>query len=392
MPASSDHLLLPWFDRLRADLPGLELLDVHTHIGANDPDGFTQSEEELIERLVAADARGVAFPMHEPAGYEAANDHVIAAAAGSGGRLTAFCRVDPRQGSAATAEAGRALDAGARGIKLHPRAEAFALDAPAAQELAALAAERGVPVLIHAGRGIPALGRHTLALAERYPGARFILAHAGISDLAWIWREMPSHPNVFIDMSWWSPADLLAVFAYVPPGQILFASDAPYGSTVQAALLVLRCAVQAGLTHEQILEVGGRQAARLIAGEEPLDLGPPPGVVPERHVVDPLLDRISTYLTTALGRIVVDGDGGDEAVALARLSCAVGEDSPHAELCASVLALLDRYDAYVAEPSPRLRFSELAPLTTALTLTRTPAVGLPELREEPAPEREDIPA
>ena len=389
MPASADRLLAPWFDRLRADLPGLELLDVHTHIGANDPDGFTQSSEQLLELLRAADARGVAFPMHEPDGYEAANDHVIAAAAASDGRLTAFCRVDPRQGSAATAEARRALDAGARGIKLHPRAEAFALDAPAAQELAALAAERRVPILIHAGRGIPALGRHTLALAERHPDARFILAHAGISDLAWIWREMPSHPNVFLDMAWWSPSDLLAVFAYVPPGQVLFASDAPYGSTVQAALLVLRCALQAGLTHDQIIEVGGGQAARLLAGEQPLDLGPPPAMVPERYVADPLLDRIATYLTTAIARIVVEGDGSEEAVALARLSCAVGEGSPHAELCASVLALLDRYEEQVANPG-RLRFSELAPLTTAMTLTRTPAVGLPELGEEPTPEREDI--
>ncbi len=392
MPASSDPELAPWFDRVRADLPGLDLVDVHTHIGANDPDGFKQSEAELLERLDAAGARGVVFPMHEPDGYRAANDAVIAAAAASGGRLTAFCRVDPRTGAAAVAEAQRALDAGARGIKLHPRAEAFSLDAPAARDLAALAGARGVPILIHAGRGIPALGRHTLSLAAEFPAARLILAHAAISDLAWLWRELDDHPNVFVDTAWWSPADLLALFAYVPPGRILFASDAPYGSTVQAALLAFRCALQAGLNPEQIVEVAGRQTDRLLAGEEPLDLGPAPGAVAERFVLDPLLDRIATYLTTAMGRIVSELDDGAESLALARLGCAVGEDSPHATLCAQTLELLDRYEAYVAAPGAKLRFSELGILTSALTLVRTPAVGLPELGSEPRPVRSEIPA
>ena len=68
-------------------------------------------------------------------------------------------------------EARRALDAGARGIKLHPRAEQFGMDEPAVAELVALAHERRVPVLIHAGRGIPALGQNTVRLAERYPDA-----------------------------------------------------------------------------------------------------------------------------------------------------------------------------------------------------------------------------
>ena len=69
-----------------------------------------------------------------------------------------FCRLDPHDDPLAEAE--RCLDAGARGIKLHPRAEGFGLDHPALQDVFALADERRLPVLCHAGRGIPALGRH----------------------------------------------------------------------------------------------------------------------------------------------------------------------------------------------------------------------------------------
>jgi predicted TIM-barrel fold metal-dependent hydrolase len=385
---AADPLVLPWLTSLREELGGLDLVDAHTHIGANDPDGFKQSPEQLLARLDAAGARGVVFPMHEPAGYREANDVVLEAAAASGGQLTAFCRVDPHRG--AVDEARRALDAGARGIKLHPRAEQFALSQPAIRELIALAHERRVPVLIHAGRGIPALGRDTVRLAEDFPGARLILAHAAISDLAWIWRVLPDHPNVYIDTSWWNATDLIALFALAPPGQVLFASDSPYGSVVQAAVCTIRCALQVGLTAEQVRGVAGGQLERLLAGEEPLDLGPAPG--PPATPADVLLERVADNLVSALARRVV-GNDGDEPVALARLGCAVGPEAEQAGVCASILALLDRSESHRALPeAERLTFSDLHVLATALAVARTPGVAVPDLGAEPVPVREAVDA
>ncbi len=164
-----ERLLRPWAEILLDQVPGIELFDAHTHIGQNDPDGMRQRPAELLAGLEMAHARGAfVFPMHEPDGYSAANDAVLQAASESDGMLVPFCRVNPHDG--ALQEAERSLAAGARGIKLHPRAELFTLDHPAVRSLAALANERRLPILIHAGRGIPALGLHAVELAGRVPG------------------------------------------------------------------------------------------------------------------------------------------------------------------------------------------------------------------------------
>ena len=147
----ADTTLRPWFDRLLGEVPGVSLFDAHTHVGQNDPDGFKQTPEELLEALAAVDAKALVFPMHEPDGYAGPNDAVMEAVAASGGRLRALCRVQPKD-PGAVAEARRCLDAGVNGIKLHPRAEQFGLDEPAVRGLVALAHERRLPVtagLVH---------------------------------------------------------------------------------------------------------------------------------------------------------------------------------------------------------------------------------------------------
>src|SRR3989440_7796678 len=274
----ADDLLVPWYAAVMDELPGTELFDAHTHTGFNDPDGFSCSAEELIEGLEMANARAIVFTMQEPDGYSPANDRVIDEAAASDGRLVPFCRLDPADDPVSEAE--RALDRGARGIKLHPRAEHFRLDDARLEPVFALADERGLPVITPAGRGIPALGRDALEITERHPRLKLILAHAGVSDLSWLWRHAADHPNLFFDTAWWSTLDHLTLFAYVPPGQILFASDMPYGTTVIATILGLRAALQAGLTLDQVREIGGRQPARILDGQGPPDLGPPPGDPP----------------------------------------------------------------------------------------------------------------
>jgi predicted TIM-barrel fold metal-dependent hydrolase len=372
---NEDELIRPWFEHMARELPADSLFDIHTHTGSNDPDGFRSAADDVVETLSAAGSRGIVMPMHEPGGYPPANDRVLEESEASDGRLAAFCRLDPKH--AAVAEARRCFERGARGIKLHPRAEGFDLADPAVDEIVGFAHERRLPVLIHAGRGIPALALHALMLAQKYRDARVILAHGALTDLSWVWKELPRCPNVFIDTSTWSASDLTAVLALVPPGQILYGSDIPYFTPYLVSTLVLRCALRVGLSPEQLECVMGGQSRRLISGENPIDAGPPPAR--RAPAIDVLLERVYTLLVMAVGRMVV-GDRGYEPLALARLGCELADaDTTEAEAARHVLAILDRQERFVREHA-----TESAPfypgvrlIMLAAGIARTPEVTLP---------------
>ena len=363
--------VFPWLEAVCRQIPGIELFDAHTHLGENDPDGMRQSPEELLARLRGAGASGCfVFPMHEPDGYPPANDFVIDVASNADGLLVPFCRVKP--GDAALAEANRALEKGAKGIKLHPRAEQFTLDHADVPQLFALANERTLPILIHAGRGIPALGEHVIAYAREYPNARVILAHAAVSDLAWIWRACVDLPNVLFDTAWWVSQDLMALFTLVPPAQIVFASDAPYGLTAVSAASQLRLALQAGLTPEQIALIASGQARQIADGRPLAVTGPAVG---ERDRASHLLlDRVASYLQVGAILEFRTGDGS-EMVALAELACDVPEEVDDAPVFAAIRKLLHTYQlARAEEPDGRAPRSLLQ---LAASVAMSPDVPLP---------------
>ena len=177
---------------------------------------------ELCEMLDLAGAPGrVTFPLHDPdrhPGYRVPNDRVLAWAGASDGRLIPFCRLDPAEDPVAEAE--RALDAGAVGIKLHPRAQAFGAGlAPRRREH--LRAGRGA-----AGadadprrRGLPPeFGGELVEIVDRHPGVRLILAHLGVTDQAVMADGLRDHPSVVYDTSWMNAFEIMTL-ARADPGR-----------------------------------------------------------------------------------------------------------------------------------------------------------------------------
>jgi hypothetical protein len=176
-----------------------------------------------------------------------------------------------------------------------------------------------------------------------------------------------------LDTAWWTPADLLALFAYVPPGQVLFASDSPYGTTIQAAILSLRCALQAGLTS------GAGRRDRRRAGAAGACRGgrrrPRPGSGRHaRALHGGPAARAGGRKSDVRRRPAHPRRGRLRSRSRWRGSPARSERTPRTRSCAprcSSCSTATRSHAVVPE-SERLRFSDLWILATALTLARTP--------------------
>jgi hypothetical protein len=182
-------------------------------------------------------------------------------------------------------------------------------------------------------------------------------------------------PNVLFDTAWWMPSDLLALFMLVPPAQIVFASDAPYGSTLASAICQLRLALQAGLSEAQIALIASGQSLRIAAGE-PLAVAGPAVGERERagHV---LLDRVADLLQ--IGTMMQYRFGqGEEMFALARLACQTPDEIDDAPIFAAIRGLLDAYDQAVVERPEARRNRVLLMLATAVA--RTPDLPLPVIQ------------
>jgi predicted TIM-barrel fold metal-dependent hydrolase len=295
----AQQLLSSYDEELRRLLPdGAEIFDAHLHLG-HDIDGWSGQYEEL-ERIMNSYGISRAFmfcmdePDREPA-FRAPNDRTLEHAERSNGRLIPFVRLD--MNASPIEEAIRCLDRGARGIKLHPRAQRFLLNDERLAPVFELAGERRVPILIHGGRGLPPIADDLARLVDQYPTAQLIVAHAGIADMAALAGRLAGRKGVFFDTSVWSPVDLLDFFHQVPPEQILYASDYPYGRQPQSLLIGLRTAITAGLNEHQLREMLAGNANRIAAGEEPLEPSTPSGTGEFSQSL--ALARIHQYLSMA---------------------------------------------------------------------------------------------
>jgi uncharacterized protein len=293
------QLLQNYSDELRELVPAnCPIFDAHVHLGT-DIDGFVGIQEELhsIMGQFGID-RAFMFCLDEPdrhPAFRAANDRTLAYAEHSEGRLIPFVRLDLAEGPVEEAE--RCLGLGARGIKLHPRAQGFLLNDERLDPIFALAAERKVPILIHGGRGLPPIASELAALVERHDDAQLIIAHAGIADLGALARSFSGKPGVFFDTSTWSPVDLLDFYRLISPEQVLYASDYPYGRQPNSLHIALRTARVAGFDDPQIRNMLWVNAARVADGEAPLEPTRPRGS--DLYSQPMQLARIHQYLSMA---------------------------------------------------------------------------------------------
>ena len=332
------ELVEQWDEELRALIPdGADIFDAHLHLG-HDIDGMVgdyDALEELMRRY--AISRAFMFCLDEPdrhPGFRAANDRTLAFAERSEGRLIPFLRLDLNEEP--IAEARRCLAAGARGIKLHPRAQRFTANDARLAPVFEIAAEHRVPILIHGGRGLPPIADGLRMLVERYPEATLIIAHAGIADLAELARCMAGRRGVLFDTSTWSPVDLLDFYRQIPPEQVVYASDYPYGQQPPSLTIAVKTARVAGYDDEQLRAMLAGTANALADGHA---LPEPTMPLGRETLAQPLqLARIHQYISMATPLLWTRQPDTVGILGLAINACA--ERNGHAEAVDAIRELL----------------------------------------------------
>lgn len=318
----AQQLLREHADDVRSRIPaGARVFDAHVHVG-RDIDGFVAPLDDLLRFLREWSPEGAfAFCLDEPdrhPAFRAANDRTLEAAAQSDGLLVPFVRLDLSEDPAGEAE--RCLDRGAKGIKLHPRAQKFRLNDERLEPVFRIAGERRVPILIHGGRGLPPIASELGRLTEANPDAQLIIAHLGIADLAALSEIFAGRAGVFFDTSVWSPVDLLDAFSRIPPEQLVYASDFPYGQQPNSLANTIRAAQASDFDEEQLLDLLGRTAIRIRDGEAPVDPTQPIG---RQTIEQPMtFARIHHYLAMATPLIWMRQEDSVGVLGLAENACA----------------------------------------------------------------------
>ena len=355
---------------------GAAILDAHTHLG-DDEDGQSLRPDALLAHLdvLSPDARACTFPLHDPdrnPAYRRPNDRVLEWASTSD-RIIPYCRLDPADDPIPEAE--RCLALGARGIKLHPRAQAFAFTGPEMDQIFDVASEAGVPILVHAGRGMPPMD--PLAdVALRHPEVPLVLAHAAIAGQGMFAERLADHPAVLYDTSCFSTIDVVELFARVPAERIVYASDVPYGRPANGLFQALRAGALAGLDEDERRLLAGGTMARVL-DREPLAPVQPPRLERVRPAHGPL-QRVGAYLMMGFGAVMGRVTAGEQmqpahtapAIAMARAVVRDPEPGPAGPALERIEALLVAAEEVIADPGSRsLAALGLVPAAIAIAAT-----------------------
>jgi Predicted metal-dependent hydrolase of the TIM-barrel fold len=108
---------------------------------------------------------------------------------------------------------------------------------------------------------------------------------------------MSGRKGVLFDTSTWSALDLLDFYRQVPPEQVVYASDFPYGQQPGSLLIALRTALYAGYDEAQVRAMLGGTASALADGHELPEPTQPVGL--DAYTQPLQLARIHQYLSMA---------------------------------------------------------------------------------------------
>lgn len=263
------------------------LVDCHVHVGSRArwiPEGLQLADELAVPEaraLLAAggptgkglrdylDAEGVDVAVAIPSGRDPVQEYTLDEADGTD-RILPFVQYDPRSAPEAARRFAAAIDAGARGLKVHPMSHQLPANDRSLYPLYAVAQERGVPVMVHVGSSVfpGAKLRYCDPLlvdevAVDFPALQVLCAHSGRG----FWTQQVFEltrvrPNVWMELSGLPARRIAQFFPELErvADRVLFGSDWPSSPAISRLAAQFR---ELPFSAELIENALWRNAARL---------------------------------------------------------------------------------------------------------------------------------
>ena len=186
--------------RLGKPLTGYDVIDAHAHLGRYDYAVSDFSAESVVAVMDRLGVGQIMFSSLECIGSHVreGNDEVLQAMRDFPGRVLGYVVVWPESPKAVRREVEERLAQGFVAIKFHIGNGFDYTDAAYAPAFE-IANERRLPVLLHTYGAQAGLGQ-VPELAERYPEATFLLAHAGVGTIEEYTRVAREHEHVYLDL------------------------------------------------------------------------------------------------------------------------------------------------------------------------------------------------
>jgi predicted TIM-barrel fold metal-dependent hydrolase len=218
----------------------LKTIDAHAHLGGCCVFGITTTEEELIRRMDESEIDATIVQPY-PGAKEAAkaHDRIAALCAKYPGRFFGLASLSPHgDHDAYRREVERCVkDLNFVGLKLHTIGHGVNPLSEDGDFVFSTGHDLGIPVMVHTGPGIPfALPALCIPAAQKYPGLKIILAHAGwgiFSAEAQVAASVCG--NLYLEPSWCLGEDIRWMISTIGPDRVMMGADLPSNVPVEIA-------------------------------------------------------------------------------------------------------------------------------------------------------------
>ena len=221
-------------------MPQLKVVDTHAHLGECCVFGLLATEEEILRRM---DESGVDATIVQP--YPGAkearktHDQIAELCAKYPGRIFGLASMTPHgDHDAYRRELERCIhDLKFVGVKLHTIGHGVNPLSEDGDFVFETAHDLGIPAMVHTGPGVPfALPALCIPAAQKYPGLKIILAHAGFAVFSAEAQVAASVcGNLYLETSWCIGEDIRWMINTIGPDRVMMGADLPSNVPVEIA-------------------------------------------------------------------------------------------------------------------------------------------------------------